>query len=245
MKTTHLKKALALLIITVTLNSCAQYGTNGIKGSGNIITENRSTPSYDGVTCTGSMDFKLVKGTEGQITIQGESNLIPYIITEVNNNTLKVKVKDGYSINPSKNHNVIVTIPFEDISAVSLTGSGDLTTEDKITADKLNVSLTGSGDISLALTAITTESSITGSGDLTLKGESDNLNVSVTGSGDFHGYDLNANNTEVSVTGSGDADVVSNKTLKGRVSGSGDISYKGHPEKEDTKVMGSGSISSY
>ena len=36
--------------------------------------------------------------------------------------------------------------------------------------------------------------------------------------------------------------MVSNKTIKGRVSGSGDIAYKGNPEKEDTKVSGSGTI---
>ncbi len=78
---------------------------------------------------------------------------------------------------------------------------------------------------------------------MTLKGKTNNLDVRVAGSGDIHGFGLQANHTTVSIAGSGDASVVSNESLKARVSGSGDIEYKGNPTKEDTKVSGSGSIS--
>jgi hypothetical protein len=47
----------------------------------------------------------------------------------------------------------------------------------------------------------------------------------------------------VKCAGSGDMEIVSHQSLKARVSGSGDIEYKGNPSKEDTKVSGSGSIS--
>ena len=77
---------------------------------------------------------------------------------------------------------------------------------------------------------------------MTIKGKTNNLNARVVGSGDFHGFSLEANNTVVSVTGSGDAEVVSNEIIKARVTGSGDIEYRGNPSKEDTKVSGSGSI---
>ena len=53
----------------------------------------------------------------------------------------------------------------------------------------------------------------------------------------------NTNDLTVKVAGSGDIEVVSNKSLYARVSGSGDIEYKGNPDKEDTKVSGSGTIS--
>ena len=75
-----------------------------------------------------------------------------------------------------------------------------------------------------------------------VKGKTNDLEVSLAGSGDIHGFGLQANNTDVSIAGSGDIEIVSNKSLKARVSGSGDIQYKGNPAKEDTKVSGSGSI---
>ena len=70
------------------------------------------------------------------------------------------------------------------------------------------------------------------------------LEVKVSGSGDFMGSRLKSNNTQAYVSGSGDAEVNASKSIKARVNGSGDIEYSGNPETSDTKVVGSGSISS-
>lgn len=214
-----------------------------VKGNGNMTKITRTTASYDGVKCAGSFDYILVKGTEGNITIEGEENLLEHIITEVKKNKLIVKTKNMVSLKTSYNKTITITIPFQDISSASLAGSGDLWSKDTIKADTFEAAISGSGDVSLTVQANSIDASVSGSGDLTLKGNTTDLEASVAGSGDFHGFDLEADNTIVSVAGSGDADVVSRKFLKARVAGSGDIEYKGNPEKEDTKVAGSGSIS--
>ena len=231
---------IALLMTTA---SHAQWWGKGIKGNGKMTTITRTTGDYDGIRCAGSMDFVLVAGDEGKITIEGEENLLEYIVTEVKNNQLVVKVENKVNLKPSWGKTIKITVPFRDIDAVSLAGSGDVWNEDKITATNFEASLAGSGDMVLNIEATSVEGSIAGSGDLTLKGSTNDLEAKVAGSGDFHGFDLEANNTVVSVAGSGDAEVVSKVSLKARVSGSGDIEYKGNPEREDTKVSGSGSIS--
>ena len=231
---------IALLMTTA---SHAQWWGKGIKGNGKMTTITRTTGDYDGIRCAGSMDFVLVAGDEGKITIEGEENLLEYIVTEVKNNQLVVKVENKVNLKPSWGKSIKITVPFRDIDAVSLAGSGDVWNEDKITATNFEASLAGSGDMVLNIEATSVEGSIAGSGDLTLKGSTNDLEAKVAGSGDFHGFDLEANNTVVSVAGSGDAEVVSKVSLKARVSGSGDIEYKGNPEREDTKVSGSGSIS--
>ena len=235
---------LATILLTTQIQAQSWFG-NKVKGNGNVTTISRSTSDYDAIACAGSMDFILIKGTEGKITIEGESNLIEHIITEVKNNKLIVKVEKGFNLRESYNKTIKITIPFQDIDKVSLTGSGDLWNTDTINETDLDVDLTGSGDVVLDINTDNVEGSVTGSGDVTLKGKTTNLEASVTGSGDFNGNNLQAENTEVTVTGSGDAEVVSTETLRARVSGSGDIEYKGNPKKEDTKVAGSGSISSH
>jgi len=235
-----------LLLVALMLSSVSQaqwWGNEKVKGNGNMTTETRTTEDYDGIKCAGSMDYILVAGTEGKIKIEGEENLLKHIITEVKNGNLIVKVEKGISLRPSWNKTIKITIPFKDISNVSLAGSGDLWNEDVITSNDFDVSLAGSGDVIINVQASSLESSLAGSGDLTLKGKTNYLNVRVAGSGDIHGFGLQANHTTVSVAGSGDAEVVSNESLKARVSGSGDIEYRGNPTKEDTKVSGSGSIS--
>ena len=230
-------------IMCVTVTNAQWWGSKKVRGNGKVTTETRSTGDYDGVKCAGSMDYVLVAGTEGKITIEAESNLMEYIVTEIKNNNLIVKVKKGYNLKPSFNKALKVTIPFKDISSVSLAGSGDVWNEDKIKSNSLDVSLAGSGDMVLDIEANSVEGSLAGSGDMTLKGNTNDLTVKVAGSGDISAFGLQANNTKASVAGSGDIEVVSNKSLYARVSGSGDIEYKGNPDKEDTKVSGSGTIS--
>lgn len=240
-----MKKSILLLaaIMFASVSHAQWWGGKRVKGNGNMTTETRTTGDYDGVKCAGSMDYILVAGTEGKITLEGEENLLKHIVTEIKNGNLIVKVEKGINLSTSWNKTIKVTIPFKDISSVSLAGSGDLWNEDKITATNFDVSLAGSGDVIINVEASSVKGSIAGSGDLTVKGKTNSLTAKVAGSGDFHGFDLQSNHTVVSVAGSGDAKVVCNESLKARVAGSGDIEYKGNPSKEDTKVSGSGSIS--
>ena len=230
---------ITLSLLFVSAINAQNWGNKKIKGNGNVISETRNTEDYDGIKCAGSMDFILVSGTEGKITIEGDSNLLEYIMTEVKNGNLIIKVKKGINLSSSKT--IRITIPFQDINAISLAGDGDLKNKDTIKSNDLSVSLAGSGDIKLNVKTNTIKCAIAGSGDMTCNGDTNDLEVKVAGSGDFHGFDLQAENTDVAVAGSGDAKVVSNRALKARVAGSGDIVYKGSPEK-DAKVAGSGSV---
>jgi len=237
-----LKSITAIVFLLSTTLSCAQWG-NGkkVKGDNNITTITRSTGSYEGLKAAGPMDFKLVQGREGDITIKGDTNLMEYIITEVKNGKLVVKVKDGYNLKPSKT--IEVTVPYESISSVSLAGSGDIENSGTIKADEFKVSLAGSGDINLNVESETLESAIAGSGDIELTGFTKDLTTKIAGSGDFDGKNLKSTNVIAKITGSGSANVVCNGELKARITGSGDVKYSGKPTNKDTKITGSGSVS--
>lgn len=243
MKNINSKLLLVFLLSFTTTLSAQNWWKKSIKGNGKVTKITRSTGDYDAVVCAGFMDFELVSGREGNISIEGEENLLDYIITEVKNDELVVKVEKGVNLKTSWKKGIKITIPVEDIDEVSLSGSGDVWNSDKLNTDELKVELSGSGDINLNVKTNALSSTLTGSGDIKIVGDTDVLETKITGSGDFHGFELNADNTEAYVTGSGDIKVVSNKMLKARVTGSGDITYKGNPDKEDTKVTGSGSIS--
>ena len=242
MKTSKHTLLIAIALLSFSFAQAQLWGSKKIKGNGDVTTITRSTADYDEIKCAGSMNFVLVKGTEGNIKIEGESNLLEYIITEVEGNTLKIKTENNISLKTSFNKTITITIPFEDIDYVSLSGSGDVINKDKITANKFTTKVSGSGDVVLDVEANDITASVTGSGDLTLNGKTKDLKASVTGSGDFHGYNLDAVDVDAKVTGSGDVEIVCNGDLNARVIGSGDIEYKGNPKHEDTKVTGSGSI---
>ena len=105
--------------------------------------------------------------------------------------------------------------------------------------------LAGSGDVDLAVATDEFKASLSGSGDMVLSGSTRYFGVSVAGSGDISAFDLEADIVEANIAGSADLKVTANQEIKARVSGSGDITYKGNPSKIDSKASGSGDISSY
>lgn len=239
MKRTILFFVTCLMIVT---SGYAQWwGSEKVKGNGNMLSKQRNLEQYDEVKLVGSMNVQLVAGTEGKIEIHAESNLHEYILTEVKGGSLKISVEKGIDLQPTKE--ITITVPFRDLSAISLTGSGDIWNKDLIKESNLEVQVTGSGDMKLDLEVQNLKGKITGSGDIQLKGKSQKFECSVTGSGDFDAFSLEAEEVEAKVAGSGDIQVNVSKALKASIAGSGDIVYSGNPERQDFKTYGSGSIS--
>ena len=234
-----LKSITVLALLLCVSTSYGQWKKK--KGDGNITTITRTTGDYDGLKAAGPMDFKLVEGKEGNITIKGDANLMEYIITEIKDGKLVVKTKKGINLKPTKT--ILVTVPYESINHVSIAGSGDIDNSGTIKAGDFKASIAGSGDINLNIDADSVETSIAGSGDIELSGSAKDLEVKIAGSGDFEGNSLKSVNVSVKIAGSGGADVVCNGELKVRISGSGDVKYSGSPTTTDTKVSGSGSVS--
>lgn len=239
-----MKKIINLsLAVAFTFSCSAQWGKK-IKGNGNTVTIDRSVGEYDAVALSGWFDVDLVDGKEGEITLEGESNLLEYIKTEVKDGKLVIKVEKGVNLKPSSwDDGIRITVPVETISSLALSGSGDIVGKKTIKSDRFRTAMSGSGDITISVEADMVDASMSGSGDIELSGRTRDFEATISGSGDIKAYDLEADNVDATVSGSADIKVTANKMLKARVSGSGDISYRGNPDKVDTKASGSGDIS--
>jgi len=241
-----MKKILTISLAFFSVMATAQWGNKKIKGNGNVVTIERSVGDYESIASAGWFDVILVSGKEGRIALKGEENLLEYIETEVKNGKLTIKKEKGVNLRSSNwKGGIVVTIPIEEISAVSLAGSGDVISRTTIKTERFKASLAGSGDVTLSVEASDFEASLSGSGDMEFEGFATNFKVSVAGSGDIDAFGLNAEFVEANVAGSADLNVTANQAIKARVSGSGDITYKGNPTKIDSKTSGAGDISSY
>ena len=241
-----MKKSSQLLIICAFLLSSAiqaQWKSNQkVKGNGNVISEKRTTAEYERISVTGFFDVELVYGKEGNITVKGEENLLPHIKIAVVNQELTITTDKNKYISTSNGQNITITVPFESINQVSLTGSGDISTKNTIKSDSFAAKLTGSGDLKLNVEAKDIEVNLNGSGDIVLIGKTDSITSTLNGSGDIKATEMKSKNARVTVSGSGDCSVFCSESMYARVSGSGEIKYSGNPEKKDTKVNGSGEI---
>lgn len=236
MKTIKTIATILLVCLTVQANAW----TKKVKGNGNVVTKNRTTSDYEKIAVGGSFDVTLVAGEEGKLTIKIEDNLDEYLITEVKDGKLKIKWKKGVNIKTTKG--VKITVPFEQINAVSLGGSGTIKTEDVISTHELSLSVAGSGNMHLDVKTSDLSSSVAGSGNMTLNGVTTKLDCKIAGSGNFKGYKLNTVDATAKIAGSGNVYATINGKLNAKIAGSGSVKYEGNATVENVKISGSGSV---
>ena len=239
-----MRKLAVLISVAVLTVSCLEQWGKGIKGNGNIVSVERSVGDYESISVLGFYDINLVDGEEGQLTLQGDENLLEHIITVVENGKLTIKTEEGINLRPSGWKDAMrLTVPIESIEAVSLSGSGSIVGKKILKASDFKSAISGSGNIDLDLETESMTAAVSGSGDMKLSGRTKTFGAGITGSGNIKAYNLVADNVEAATSGSGDIEVTAKEILIARVSGSGNIGYRGNPKKIDAKTPGSGNIS--
>ncbi|HEX4958621.1 MAG TPA: head GIN domain-containing protein [Lacibacter sp.] len=228
---------LAMILFTVT--SCRW---RSVRGNGNVITSNRNEGTFNGVKTAGSFDLYVTQGDDYSVRIEAEENLMKYILTEVENGELKVRVKRGVNLRPRQDMKVFVTAPrFKELG---IAGSGNIIAETNLSSDSpMEFSISGSGDIrAIAVDAPKITVRIAGSGNASLAGSTRDAVYRIAGSGDIKCRDLKTENTEVHIAGGGNVWSYCSQNLDVHIAGSGDVHYAGNPVNVKQKIAGSGNM---
>jgi len=233
-----MKKVIVFLFFLIFFSvSCGQ----DIVGSRIIISKERKVPTYSQIKITGSGDVILTDGQVGHLIVETSENIEPYVLTEVERGTLVVRLKSGHTYRSIKKLKVYVPVD-QNFNKLTMSGSGDVDSSKELVLNDLTCHMSGSGDLDLSLRAKSLNISMEGSGDIELKGNVDTLKADIVGSGDLEAKKLKANKATLSVSGSGDMDVFVSQELSATISGSGDVTISGNPQKRDTKIRGSGDV---
>ena len=223
------------MAIAVWFSSCDQ-----ITGNGNIRTEKRNVSDFHGVKSGGSIDIEIKNGDTYAVSVEDDDNLLPYIITEVNDGILNVYYKSNTSINED-HAKVYVTAP--SLDKIVAAGSADIIAIDILKNTKnIDMNVSGSGSIKGEVDAPSITISVVGSGNIDLTGRTKDFSGKVSGSGDLNCGKLQSEHATITVSGSGNAHIFSSVHLSATVSGSGDVYYGGNPQNPDIHTTGSGSV---
>ena len=222
--------------IVIDLNGCT---SKKVKGSGNIVSETRQFAEFNKIHIKGAGKAIVTKGDRPSVEIKTDDNIMPIIKTEVTDGKLVVSHKN-YNLKPTT-LNYFFTV--NDLNAVAVSGSADVTGNSKLVSDNFSADISGSGDMHLELEVRSLASDISGSGSMHFSGKTDFLDASITGAGDISALDLEAKKVSLKITGSGDCEVNALETLNVKITGSGDVKYTGSPQISQ-KVTGSGKVRS-
>src|SRR5690606_28961937 len=133
------------------------------------ITKTVHTPPYNTVEISGAMQVFLEKGNEGNILVSAEDNVMDRIVVESDGETLTISMKNNTSLRNTKK--IKITVPFEEISEISLRGTGNVDGKDLLKSSAMVTNSLGSGNIHAAVEAESLAAALNGSGDMQLTGK--------------------------------------------------------------------------
>lgn len=215
-----MKRGFSFIVLTAILafSSCTR---ERIKGQGSVISENRNISGFTEISTEGSTNIHIMQGSSFKVELRGYSNLLPYYETKLVNNTLQLGYRKDVNV---KNDNTELYITMPAITGLSLAGSGNISTSGVFAGvPDFHARVTGSGNIEFS------------------SGTATNFYSTIDGSGNIRALNLQADKAETNTTGSGDTEITANTQLKVRISGSGNVYYRGSPVIS-TNITGSGTV---
>jgi hypothetical protein len=241
METDIMKNTIRLIFLTLALISCSAFAQ---------IKEVRNLDKFTNITNYTSGNVYVKQGSPQKVEIEGKKEILADIKTDVSGGKLKIHMKNNSgNWNWFHDNNLLnIYITVENIDAINLTGSGNLTAQTKLTGNNMVVSIKGSGDLEaeMELTG-QMDIDVEGSGNIDMKGKFQNLKTQVEGSGDVDLSVVVANQAEFNISGSGEIKVNGKaQTVRASISGSGDLMANNlETDKCTVHVSGSGEAQVY
>ncbi len=235
---------LALIVLIAASLACAvpSVGIRTIKGSGNVVTEERDVSGFDSVALSGFGKVIITQGDKESLTVETDDNLMQYIETEVRGGTLELGFTgDDILLRPSKS--IIFRLSVIELTALDSSGAGKFEI-DELDADRLEVTLSGAGDIRIdSLTATDLVVTVGGAGNVKVAGEVETQEVNLDGLGNYNAPDLESQAATVRIGGAGSVGIWVHDTLDVVISGAGNVEYYGSPDVTQD-ISGVGSVKS-
>jgi len=235
---THEKNSyliILVLIIALLLTGCDIVGlfVKTVVGSGELVVEEREVTSFSKIEAGGNLELHVSKQYTG-IKVKAESNLMKYIHTYVEGETLFVEISDtdGGSINVQPLEPIQVNIQFTKITGFSLSGGAQLASE-ALDGEDMQVDISLSGGSVAKIDAINTDNLniiLSGGSELSFsKGEVTKQIIEASGGSEYMAEWVQSEVTELRLSGGSEATIWAEETLDIDLSGGSTAYYYGSP----------------
>lgn len=212
--------------------------TRSVKASGKILKKEYPVSSFSEVDIAGVFDVVLIQGSEEKVIFEADHNIQEFFEAKNEGSTLHL----DFIGNVKDKHVNTVYVTFKALDKLIFSGIGDIRTEGNVKLSSFECLVSGVGDLSLDMECENLDVNFTGVGDIKLKGNGNKANYQWSGIGDLIADDLKAKDVVLLLSGVGDAKLNASESLEVKLTGLGDVHYKGSPKSTDLNTSGMGDI---
>jgi hypothetical protein len=202
-------------------------GVRTIRGSGEVIVEDRDVSGFDQVILAGLGEVFITQGDEESLTIETDDNLMEYIESEVRGGKLYLEFAQNTNLDPTDT--IKYRLNVVNLVGIESSGVGSFSIQ-SLDTQSFDIAFSGAGKIVVdSLTAGELSIEIRGTGDIELAGEVDSQAITISGAGRYRAPDLKSNVAEVRIAGVGSVIMWVVDSLDVKIEGGGQVDYFSSP----------------
>ena len=230
-------KYLYFFIITISVISCK----NGIRGSGNLIKETRQVSEISSVSVSGSIKVDVKIGLIPSLIIEADDNIMPFVVTEVSDNNLSIKLK---GINNLRNATINVHLVLPVISKLTTSASAEIRSSEIITNSEKVTFVASSGSlINANVDAPAIFADASSGADIILTGRTKNSTAQSSSGSKVNLIALQSENVSASASSGAEIIAFASVGINASASSGGNVKYKGGAVSVVKNVSSGGSVS--
>ena len=230
-------KYLYFILATLTILSCR----NGMRGSGNIIKETRQLAEINSVSVSGSIKVDVKTGMVPSLTVEADDNIMPYVVTNVSDKNLSIKLK---GINNLSNATIHIYLVVPILNKISTSASAEVRSSEAITnSDKISFTASSGSLINVNVDAPTISADGSSGAEIILKGRTKNLTAESSSGSNVSLFSLQAENASASASSGAKISVFGSVQIKAKASSGGNVNYKGGAQSVEKNVSSGGLVS--
>lgn len=233
------KSVFLFITAGILLQSCEKGSMWGIRGEGENISEKRNVSGFNSLNLGLDANITYVQDSVYSVEVSGQKNILAVLNVKVEGGELKMDFKR----NIWKHNTLGVVIHSPDLSRITLSGDGNINIKDKFVTSHLYLTLSGNGNITIpTLTVQSLHVALSGFGNVRIEeGACKSEDINVSGAGEIYTEFFVADNTTVNISGGTIVTVNTTSMLDVKISGNGEVRYRGNPVIT-SNISGSGNL---
>jgi hypothetical protein len=235
-----LTKLTAIVFLLITTTSCFVDGITGIKGNGNVQTDDRNISSdFTSIKVQQGIKVYLTQGNSTEIAVEADENIIDLLITEVKNNQLKIYFEKN--VYRAKARNVYLTA--KEISGIYTSSGASVKSENTLQVSTLDLDSSSGSSIKVHVNADEVTSETSSGANMDIFGQTNKISASASSGSSIDADELVADEGYASASSGANINVHVTGKLTAKASSGGDIDYEGNPKSINKNTSSGGSVS--
>lgn len=227
--------------VSVSFTGCWQSpGSMRLKPGQMDTLQEREVACFNKIELDGNFTVYLQNATACRVTVEGEEEVLSTVITEVDNETLRIGYMNEQLM--PMDHSVVVNIMVKDLYAIKGQKSIKMITTDIFEFHDLDLDFAGAVDLEMELAGQQLTGVFAGASLVDFRGKVDTIKMEMPGAGKFKAFDLEVKNADLNLAGAGKAEVYVTGELRVNMAGACYVSYKGNPANVYSNISGIGRL---